>query len=125
MHPVAARLTFAAIIRIMVRLTVLYNLAPSMNEAEFVRWRTTEHQAENAGMPGVIRTDFAVIDHAWPPGTQSPYKFMTTAEWPDMESFRAVFYDPEMQSGLLSKLHQMDNKLFLVTEILTETRNDR
>ena len=74
---------------------------------------------------GVIRTDFALIDHAWPPGTQSPYKFMTTAEWPDMESFRAVFYEPEMQSSLLNKLHEMDNKLFIVTEILTETRNDR
>jgi hypothetical protein len=36
-----------------------------------------------------------------------------------------VFYDPAMQSDLLSKLHQMENKLFIVTEILTETRNDR
>ena len=109
----------------MIRLTVLYNLSPEMDEEEFVRWRMTDHQHENAGMPGVIRTDFARVDHNWPPGSPSPYKFMTTAEWPDMESFRAVFYDPAMQNDLLSKLLQMENKMFLVTEILTETRNDR
>jgi hypothetical protein len=107
----------------MIRLTVLYTLAPHMDEAAFVRWRLGEHQAENASMPGVLRTDFATVDHVWPPGSPSPYKFMTTAEWPDMESFRAVFYEPKALADLMSKLPDMATHLFLVTEILTETKN--
>ncbi len=107
----------------MVRLTVLYNLAPTEDEEAFVRWRLGEHQQENASMPGVIRTDFARVDHAWPPYAKTPYKFMTTADWPDMESFRAVFYEPAAIADLESKLGRMENHLFLVTEILTETHN--
>ena len=37
----------------MIRLTVLYNLPEGTDEAEFLRWRLGEHQAENAAMPGV------------------------------------------------------------------------
>jgi hypothetical protein len=107
----------------MVRLTVLYTLSPEMDEAAFVRWRVGEHQAENASMPGVLRTDFAQTDHVWPPGAPSPYRFMTTAEWPDMASFRAAFYEPAAIEDLKSKLPQMATHLFLVTEILTETHN--
>ncbi len=44
----------------MFKLTVLYNLPPEMDPDEFFRWRTTTHQEENAGMPGVVKTDFYV-----------------------------------------------------------------
>lgn len=68
----------------MVRLTVLYNLAPGQDEQEFLRWRLGTHQHENATQPGVLRTDFGMAVHAWPADTTPPYRFMTTAEWPDM-----------------------------------------
>ena len=74
----------------MIRLTVLYNLPEGTAEAEFLRWRLGEHQAENAAMPGVIHTDFGRIDERWTfdnPKEKPPYRFMTIAEWPDRASF--------------------------------------
>ncbi|MFN8455976.1 MAG: hypothetical protein U0401_15140 [Anaerolineae bacterium] len=103
----------------MIRLTVLYNLQPYVDEEEFLHWRLTEHQQANAAIPGVIRTDFGRIDEAWPPGARPPYRFMTTADWPDMESFKAGFYDPEVQAGLQKNLELLSDPVFLISEILT------
>lgn len=105
----------------MVRLTVLYNLAPGMDEAEFLRWRLGEVQEENAAAPGVVRTDFCIVQEAWPEGTTPRYRFMTTADWPDMESFRAAFYAPEMQEGLRRDAHVMQDATFLISEIAAVT----
>ena len=112
-------------IAVMIRLTVLYNLAPGTDEAAFVRWRLSVGQVENAGKAGVVRTDFGIVDHAWPPGTHSPYKYMTTADWPDMASFHASFYASDEQAQLMKDIDQMSagGALFLVTEILVETVN--
>ena len=49
----------------MIKLTVMYNLPPGADHEEFMRWRTTEHQAENMGIPGIIKSDFYVIAEAW------------------------------------------------------------
>lgn len=105
----------------MIRLTVLYNLAPDQNESDFLAWRLGEHQHENATQPGVLYTDFAVAVGAWPDGSPVPYRFMTTADWPDMESFRAAFYSPEQQADLLKNRPMLGDALFLVTEILAST----
>jgi len=107
----------------MIRLTVLYNLAPDQDEEAFLRWRLGEHQHENATQPGVVRTDFGMAVGAWPDGTPIPYRFMTTADWPDMESFRAAFYSPEQQADLFKNRHKLGDAIFLVTEILTSTEN--
>jgi hypothetical protein len=103
----------------MVRLTVLYNLAPGQDEKSFLAWRLGDHQAENAAQPGVVYTDFALVEEAWPVPTEVPYRFMTTAVWPDMASFRAAFYSPEQQADLRKNLGKLANPLFLVSEILT------
>lgn len=50
--------------------------------------------------PGVIRSDFARVDSLTFDEDDPPYRFITTADWPDMESFRKAFYDPEMQASL-------------------------
>ncbi len=64
----------------MFKLTVLYNLPPDMDAEEFVRWRTTTHQEENAGMPGVIKTDFYIaVDE--PDGTPPRYRYITEVWW--------------------------------------------
>lgn len=104
----------------MVRLTVLYNLAPDQNEEEFLAWRLGEHQQENASQPGVLRTDFAQVVGAWPDGAPQPWRFMTTAEWPDMESFRAAFYEPGLQAEMFKSLPMLANPVYLVTEILAQ-----
>ena len=103
----------------MVRLTVLYNLAPGTKEEAFLKWRLTEHQDANQSIPGVICTDFARVDEVWPGDTLPPYRFMTTADWADMESFRQGFYDPEVQAGLQKNLELLSDPLFLISEVLT------
>ena len=102
----------------MVRLTVLYNLSPDTDEEGFLKWRLTEHQDANLAIEGVVRTDFSRIDKAWPEGTNPPYRFMTTLDWPDMESFKKGFYDPEVQASLGENLKMLSNPVFLISEIL-------
>jgi len=105
----------------MIRLTVLYNLAPGADEDEFLRWRLSDHQAANAATPGILRTDFARIESAWPEGTPSPYRFMTIVEWPDRESFEKAFYDPAMQASMTNNLSKLANPVFMISEILTSS----
>lgn len=104
----------------MIRLTVLYNLADDQDEDEFLKWRLTEHQESNASMPGVLHTDFARIDEAWPPGAERPYRFMTTVEWPDRATFEKAFYDPEEQAALKENLKKLKDPVFLISEILID-----
>jgi hypothetical protein len=103
----------------MIRLTVLYNLKPFVDEEEFLQWRLMEHQNANASIHGVIRTDFARIDAAWPPETKPPYRFMTTLDWADLENFKQGFYDPEVQAGLKKNMEMLSDPVFLISEILT------
>jgi hypothetical protein len=103
----------------MVRLTVMYNLPAGSDEAEFLRWRLGDHQRSNAGMPGVIRTDFAVVESAWPRGGPARHRFMTTAEWSDRESFERAFYEPAAVAALEANLARLDDPVFLISEVLT------
>ncbi|MCC6617323.1 MAG: hypothetical protein IT320_27870 [Anaerolineae bacterium] len=107
----------------MIRLTVMYNLPPGSDEEGFLDWRMGEHQDSNSSMPGVLRTDFARVDYRWPGQAQPPYRFMTIAEWPDRETFERGFYDPQVQLELEENLKKIDNPLFMISEILVETRN--
>jgi hypothetical protein len=103
----------------MVRLTVMYNLPAGSDEAEFLRWRLGEHQRSNVGMPGVTRTDFAVVASAWPRGGTPRHRFMTIAEWPDRESFERAFYDPAAVAALEENLKRLEDPVFLIGEVLT------
>lgn len=107
-----------------IRLTVLYNLPPGSDENAFLEWRLTDHQQSNASMEGVIRTDFARIDGRFPGELPVPYRFMTTADWHDRESFERAFYAPQMQADLRENLKKIADPLFLISEILTETENE-
>ena len=107
----------------MIRLTVLYNLADHVNEEEFLAWRLGEHQEENMSSPDVLRSDFSRIDALAIGDGDPPQRFMTTADWPDMESFRKAFYDPEMQKSIQESMHMLENPLFLVSEVLVHETN--
>ncbi|MBK8020646.1 MAG: hypothetical protein IPK19_04255 [Chloroflexi bacterium] len=107
----------------MIRLTVLYNLPPGSDEEAFLQWRMTDHQTANSSMPGVMRTDFARIDGRFPSELPLPYRFMTTADWPDRASFEAAFYDPQALAELEENLKKIADPLFMISEILTETKN--
>ena|SRR5947209_328904 len=102
----------------MIRLTVLYNLPPEADEDEFLRWRLGEHQASNAGIAGVAHTDFARSVEAWPANASPVYRFITTADWPDWDSFQAGFYAAEVQAKLQEDAKLMRDAVFLVSEIL-------
>ena len=109
----------------MIRLTVLYNLQPHIDEAEFLEWRLTEHQKNNMSIPGVIRSDFARIDQAWPDDATPPHRFMTTADWPDMESFQNDFYDSGFQAGLQENLKMLKDPVFLISEVLIHETKEK
>ena len=99
----------------MIKLTVMYNLPPGADHEVFMRWRTGEHQADNAAMPGLIKTDFYVITDTY--GREAPpYRYLTEAYFPDMETFRHAFYDPEYQVGLQESLKRIADPLFLISE---------
>jgi quinol monooxygenase YgiN len=105
----------------MVRLTVLYNLPPGADEEAFLAWRLGEHQQNNASRPGVLRTDFAVVESAWPRGAKPRHRFVTIAEWPDREAFEASFYDPEALARFEENLKLLDDPVFLIGEVLASS----
>ncbi|MCS7259631.1 MAG: hypothetical protein NZ765_02455 [Anaerolineae bacterium] len=74
----------------MVKLTVLYNLPPGADQEAFLRWRTTEHQQENLAIPGLLKADFYIVRETWQQ-PRPPYRYMTEAYFPDMETLRAFF----------------------------------
>ena len=103
----------------MVKLTVIYNLPPGADHDEFLEWRTGPHQRENIELPGLIKTDFYVIQDSRE--GPAPYRYITEAYFPNMETFEAAFYDPDYQAGLQASLERIADPLFLVSEeVLTE-----
>jgi uncharacterized protein (TIGR02118 family) len=99
----------------MIKLTVMYNLPPDADHDEFIRWRTTEHQADNMAIPGLIKSDFYVVKEAWQ-HEGLPYRYITEAYFPDMETFRNSFFDPEYQAGLADSMKLIADPLFLISE---------
>ncbi len=53
----------------MVKLTVIYTLPEGTDHQAFLKWRTTEHQEENMGMPGVVKSDFYAVREIYTHGT--------------------------------------------------------
>ena len=105
----------------MVKLTVVYNLPPGADHEEFLRWRTTEHQASNMSTPGVIKSDFYVIKEGWP-DKEAAYRYMTEAYFPDMETFRASFFDADYQAKLKEALKKIAEPTFFISEeVVSET----
>ena len=106
----------------MIKLTVVYNLPPEANHEEFLKWRTTEHQKNNMAMPGVIKSDFYVIKDSWK-SDGLPFRYMTEAYFPDMETFEKSFYNPGFQVELAESLKRIDNPLFLISEEVISEEN--
>jgi hypothetical protein len=105
----------------MVKLTVVYNLPPGADHEEFLKWRTTEHQQDNASIPGVIKTDFYIIKNAWKQDGL-PFRYMTEAYYPDMETFEKTFFDPDYQEKMTEWLKIMADPMFLISEeVLSHT----
>jgi len=102
----------------MIRLTVLYNLPDGADQEKFLSWRLTDHQQTNESMAGVVRTDFARITDCWPEGSMPGYRFQTTIEWPDRESFEASFYDEAVQAKLKENLKRIGDHSFFVSDVL-------
>jgi hypothetical protein len=107
----------------MIRLTVLYNLPPDQDEDKFLEWRLGEHQSTNMSMQGVVASEFhnVLSDAA---GGKPAYRFLTTVDWPDRESFERGFYDPQVQAGLKENLQKISDPVFLVSELLISESSD-
>ncbi len=105
----------------MIRLTVLYNLPEGESEEQFLKWRLSEHQAANASIAGVLRTDFARICENWPDGSLPAYRFQTTVDWADRASFEAGFYNEQAQAALQENLKKLGQYTFFVSELLVSS----
>jgi hypothetical protein len=99
----------------MVKLTVIYNLPPGTDHEEFLKWRTTEHQEDNMSIPGIIKSDFFIIKSSWQ-RKEAPYRYMTEAYFPDMETFEKSFLDSDYQAKLAKSLERIADPLFLISE---------
>ena len=99
----------------MVKLTVIYNLPSGADHEEFLKWRTTEHQEDNMSIPGVIKSDFYIIKGSWQ-RKEAPYRYLTEAYFPDMETFERSFFDPGYQAKLAKSLERIADPLFLISE---------
>jgi hypothetical protein len=107
----------------MIRLTVLYNLPPDQDEDEFLQWRLGEHQSANMSIDGVVASEFhKVLSDAT--GAAPAYRFLTTLDWPDRESFEKGFYDPQVQAELEENLQKISDPLFIVSECLVDESNE-
>jgi hypothetical protein len=104
-----------------IKLTVLYNLPPGANHEEFVEWRTTTHQKENMSMPGLIKSDFYAVKGTW--GREDlPYRYVTEAYFPDMDTFEQAFFDRDYQAQMVEWLDLMAEPMFLISEeVLSES----
>ncbi len=106
----------------MIKLTVVYNLPAGADHEEFLKWRTTTHQESNMSLPGVIKSDFYVIKQAWKMD-EAPYRYMTEAYFPDLETFEKSFFDADYQAELAESLKRIADPLFLISEeVLSESR---
>lgn len=99
----------------MVKLTVIYNLPLGADHEEFLKWRTTEHQEDNMSIPGIVKSDFYTIKSSWQ-RKEAPYRYMTEAYFPDMETFEKTFYAPDYQAKLAISLKRITDPLFLISE---------
>ncbi len=106
----------------MIKLTVVYNLPAGADHEEFLEWRTTTHQESNMSLPGVIKSDFYKIKQAWKMD-EAPYRYMTEAYFPDLETFEKSFFDADYQAELAESLKRIADPLFLISEeVLSESR---
>lgn len=99
----------------MVKLTVMYNLAPEADADEFLRWRLEEHQQNNARRKGVLRTDFYVAERTilGPP----KFQFITEAYYQNMEALEKDFLTDEAQQHIATLV--AEHKLVDFTAIIS------
>jgi hypothetical protein len=122
----------------MIKLTVIYTLPEGADHEAFLKWRTTEHQEENMGIPGVIKSDFYAVREIYTPATEGTpklstghgleqksldYRYMTEAYWPDMKSFKSAFFDSGYQKRLKDSLKRIAHPLFFVSEEVLSAAN--
>lgn len=106
---------------------MLYNLPEGTDEAEFVRWRTTDHNRANMARPGVLRGDFyraigqAGVGETHPRTAATPWRFMTEAYYPDLATFEAAWYAEEEQRRLVPAVAKISDATFIVSEELQTT----
>jgi hypothetical protein len=108
----------------MIKLTVIYNLPPGANHEEFLKWRTTDHQQENASVPGVIKTDFYIVKEAWDV-EGLPFRYVTEAYYPDMETFKKSFYEPEYQAKMREWKKLLADPVYLISEEVLSSETAR
>ena len=105
----------------MVKLTVICNLPDGADHDEFIKWRTGPHQEGNAGMSGVIKTDFDVAKTT--PLGEPAYRYITEAYFATMDDLNAAFFTPESQAKLKEDIKRIQDPVFLISDEVITTEN--
>lgn len=100
----------------MVKVTVLYNIAAGASVEDFLTWRTTEHQRDNAARPGVLRTDFYVGRDL--NGEPPRYRFITESFYADMATLEGSFLTERSQATIAQQVRdwQLEDFTFIISE---------
>jgi hypothetical protein len=106
----------------MVKLTVLYNLPEGADHEAFLKWRTTQGQAENEASPGVLETDFYVAKETVM--GLPKYRYITEAYFATMEDLQASFFSDEAQAKLKEDMKMLGETVFLISqEVISSERS--
>lgn len=103
----------------MVKLTVLYNLPEGADHEAFLAWRTGPHQARNASVLGVLKTDFYAVCET--PLGPPAYRYITEAYFATMADLEASFFSEDAQEQLKQDLKAIASPLFLISEEVVTT----
>ncbi len=103
----------------MVKLTVLYNLPDDADHDAFIKWRSTEHQNENAATPHVVKTDF-YRTKATVLG-EPRYQYVTEAYFESMEKLELALFNDASLAKLKEDSKRGKDFIFLVSEELAST----
>lgn len=107
----------------MVKLTVLYNLPEGADHDEYVAWRTTTHQRENASAPGVLKTDFYIAKPT--PFGEPKYRYVTEAYFETMADLEAAIFSEASLAKLREDVKRIMDSVFLVSEEAATTVVER
>jgi len=100
----------------MIKVTVLYNLPPDADHEAFVKWRSESHQQKLINLPGVLESNFYVIESGR--NGPAPYRYMSEILFTNQETFEKVFYDTDFQTGLDEDLKRVADPVFLISRQL-------
>jgi len=107
----------------MIKLTVMYNLPPEADPEEYLKCALQITKRKICLCRVSSKSDFYAVKSSWK-RDDLPYRYLTEAYYPDMETFEKSFFDPEYQVALAKSLERITDALFLISEEVISASNE-